>query len=103
MEACGSAHHWARRLTGQGIEVRLLPAAYLRAYVKRNKTDAADACALLDAAPLRQHSTGAHQVGRAASTAGAAPHPLALDEHPNLTPQCLGRHHAKKQRLSMAA
>lgn len=50
MEACGSAHHWARWLNGLGIEVRLLPAAYIRAYVKRNKTDAADALALLEAA-----------------------------------------------------
>ncbi|MBK8376041.1 MAG: IS110 family transposase [Sphingomonadales bacterium] len=50
MEACGSAHHWARWLKRQGIEVKLLPAAYIRAYVKRNKTDAADACALLEAA-----------------------------------------------------
>ena len=50
MEACGSAHHWARWLDRQGIEVRLLPAAYIRAYVKRNKTDAADASALLEAA-----------------------------------------------------
>jgi transposase len=50
MEACGSAHHWARTLCARGIEVRLLPAQYVRAYVKRNKTDAADACALLEAA-----------------------------------------------------
>jgi transposase len=50
MEACGSAHHWARWLNARGIEVQLLPAAYVRAYVKRNKTDAADACALLEAA-----------------------------------------------------
>jgi transposase len=50
MEACGSAHHWARWLNGLGIEVRLLPPPYVRAYVKRNKTDAADACALLEAA-----------------------------------------------------
>lgn len=50
MEACGSAHHWARWLNGMGIEVKLLPAAYIRAYVKRNKTDAADALALLEAA-----------------------------------------------------
>jgi transposase len=49
MEACGSAHHWARWLSGLGISVRLLPAAYVRAYVKRNKTDAADALALLEA------------------------------------------------------
>lgn len=50
MEACGSAHHWGRRFAAQGIEVKLLPAAYVRAYVRRNKTDAADARALLDAA-----------------------------------------------------
>lgn len=50
MEACGSAHHWGRWLNSLGIEVKLLPAAYIRAYVKRNKTDAADACALLEAA-----------------------------------------------------
>jgi transposase len=50
MEACGSAHYWARWLNGLGIEVRLLPAAYIRAYVKRNKAEAADACALLEAA-----------------------------------------------------
>ena len=50
MEACGSAHHWARWMNGLGIDVILLPAAYVRAYVKRNKTDAADAAALLEAA-----------------------------------------------------
>lgn len=50
MEACGSAHHWGRLLGSRGIEVRLLPAQYVRAYVKRNKTDAADAAALLEAA-----------------------------------------------------
>ena len=50
MEACGSAHHWARYLLGLGIEVKLLPAKYVRAYGKRNKTDAADAAALLEAA-----------------------------------------------------
>jgi transposase len=50
MEACGSAHYWARSITALGIEVRLLPPRYVRAYVKRNKTDAADAAALLEAA-----------------------------------------------------
>jgi transposase len=50
MEACGSAHHWARTIRARGIEVRLLPAQYVRAYVKRNKTDRADAQALLEAA-----------------------------------------------------
>ena len=50
MEACGSAHYWARSIASLGIEVRLLPPRYVRAYVKRNKTDAADAAALLEAA-----------------------------------------------------
>jgi transposase len=50
MEACGSAHHWGRMFKARGIEVRLLPAQYVRAYVKRNKTDAADCLALLEAA-----------------------------------------------------
>lgn len=50
MESCGSAHHWARWLNGLGISVRLLPAQYTRAYVRRNKTDATDAAALLEAA-----------------------------------------------------
>ena len=50
MEACGSAHYWARWLGNLGIEVRLLPAQYVRAYVRRNKTDATDAAALLEAA-----------------------------------------------------
>jgi len=50
MEACGSAHHWARFFQQRGIAVKLLPPRYVRAYVKRNKTDAADAAALLEAA-----------------------------------------------------
>ncbi len=59
MEACGSAHHWARWLNGLGIDVKLLPAQYVRAYVKRNKTDAADAA-------------GARSVLRAAKVADTA-------------------------------
>jgi transposase len=50
MEACGSADHWARVFAARGIEVILLPAHYVRAYVRRSKTDAADALALLEAA-----------------------------------------------------
>jgi hypothetical protein len=50
MEACGSAHHWARRIAAAGHDVRLLPAHYVKAYVKRNKTDRADAAALIEAA-----------------------------------------------------
>lgn len=50
MEACGTAHFWARWLTRHGFAVRLLPAQYVRAYRRRNKNDAADAAALVEAA-----------------------------------------------------
>jgi len=43
MEACGSAHHWARVLQRLGHEVRLMPPAYVKPYVKRNKNDGRDA------------------------------------------------------------
>ena len=41
MEACATAHYWARELTKLGHEVRLMPAKDVKAYVKRNKNDAA--------------------------------------------------------------
>ena len=49
LEACGSAHHWARQLEGYGHIVRLLPAHDVHRYVRRNKTDRADTKALLEA------------------------------------------------------
>ncbi|HEX5998481.1 MAG TPA: IS110 family transposase [Hyphomicrobiaceae bacterium] len=49
MEACGSAHYWARVARRHGHEVRLMPPAYVKAYVKRNKTDAIDAEAICEA------------------------------------------------------
>lgn len=49
MEACGSAHHWARQLATQGVRVRLLPPRLVRPYVTGNKTDATDCAALLEA------------------------------------------------------
>ncbi|MEP2724923.1 IS110 family transposase [Roseibium sp.] len=49
MEACASAHHWGRELMALGHEVRLMPPAYVKPYVKRGKTDAADAEAICEA------------------------------------------------------
>ena len=49
MEACGSAHYWAREITKLGHSVRLMPPKYVKAYVKRGKTDAGDAAAICEA------------------------------------------------------
>ena len=49
MEACGSAHYWARRFQRQGHAVRLLPARDVRPYVRGNKTDRNDVAGILEA------------------------------------------------------
>lgn len=50
LEACGTAHYWARELRALGHEVRLVPPAYVKGYVKRGKNDAVDAAAICEAA-----------------------------------------------------
>ena len=50
MEACGSAHHWARLFRSYGHEVRLIAPQFVKAFVKSNKNDAADAEAICEAA-----------------------------------------------------
>jgi transposase len=49
IEACASAHYWAREIAAFGHDVRMIPPIYVKAYVKRNKTDAADAEAICEA------------------------------------------------------
>src|SRR5262249_26753317 len=49
LEACATAHYWARGLGALGHEVRLMPAQYVKAYIKRNKHDAADSEAICEA------------------------------------------------------
>lgn len=50
METCGGSHYWARELQRLGHEVRLIAPSYVKAYVKRQKNDAADAAAICEAA-----------------------------------------------------
>src|SRR5687767_3420020 len=49
LEACGSAHHWAREIAALGHEVKLVSPKDVKPYVRRNKTDAADAAAICEA------------------------------------------------------
>jgi transposase len=46
LEACGSAHHWARELMALGHEVRIMPPAYVKPYIRRQKNDASDAATI---------------------------------------------------------
>src|SRR3984957_10653967 len=61
LEACGGSHFWARELAKLGHDARLMPARYVRAYVKTNKHDAADAEACCEAA-LAQNNPDARGV-----------------------------------------
>ena len=49
IEACAASHHWSRELQALGHTVRLMPPAYVKPYVKRQKNDAADAEAICEA------------------------------------------------------
>src|SRR5690606_10228523 len=69
MEACATAHHWARTLTDLAHEVRLIPPAYVKPFVKRQKNDAADAEAICEAA---QRPTMRFVAVKSEETQGAA-------------------------------
>lgn len=55
IEACGTSHHWARELIKLGHNVKLIPPVYVKPYVKRGKTDAADAEAICEAVSRLRH------------------------------------------------
>lgn len=73
MEACGSAHHWARKLQTMGHTVRLMAPQFVKPYVKTNKNDAADAEAILRGSGPAEHALRADQECRATVGAGSAP------------------------------
>ena len=56
MEACATAHHWARELKKLGHDARLMSPTYVKAYLKRGKNDAADAAAICEAVAVTRPS-----------------------------------------------
>ena len=54
IEACGTSHHWARELISLGHEARLRPPSYVKAYLRRQKNDMADAEAICEAVTRRR-------------------------------------------------
>ena len=86
MEACATSHYWARELTKLGHEVRLMPAKDVKAYVKRNKNDAADAEAICEA--VRRPTIRFVRVKSAEQPIDAAPHPRSADAATDPGDQC---------------
>src|SRR6478735_9056374 len=80
IEACSSSHYWARELTVRGHDVRLLPAQYVKPYLKRQKNDAADAEAICKAVTPADHALRAGEDSPAAECDDAAPG--SLDAQP---------------------
>ena len=72
IEACASSHYWARELQALGHTVRLMPPAYVKPYVKRQKNDMADAEAICEAVTPDQHAVRADQDAGAAERLSAA-------------------------------
>ena len=73
MEACGSAHHWARELQAHGFTVKLIAPQFVKPYVKSNKNDANDAEASLASHEPAQYAIRFGKDGRAAGYSGPTP------------------------------
>lgn len=87
MEACSGAHHWARELGALGHEVRLMPPAYVKPYVKRGTTDAADAeaiCAAVTRPTMRVTPQAClwHDAGQDGRATGGAARPRRTEGAP---------------------
>ncbi len=94
MEACATSHYWAREITALGHEVRMMPARYVKPYVKRNQSDAADAEAICEVArsaglrPAAYHALCSDQDARAAGGPDGAPNARAVRAPAHGADQC---------------
>jgi len=88
IEACATSHHWSRELKALGHTVRLMPPAYVKPYVKRQKNDATDAEAHLRSGDQGQYAVCRDQDARAAELPDAASHAPALHPPADFGEQC---------------
>ena len=70
IEACASSHHWSRELQALGHTVRLMPPAYVKPYIKRQKNDAADAEAICEAVTRNAGAAESNRRGLATRATG---------------------------------
>ena len=87
MEACPTSHFWAREIAALGHDVRLIPPAYVKPYVKRQKNDAADAEASLRGGDTAKHALCSCEDRGAAGRPRPAPVARLADEAENHDPQ----------------
>ena len=83
MEACGSAHHWARKLEGYGHTVKLMAPQFVKPYVKTNKNDMADAEAICEAVSRPNMRFVRNEDSRATSDPVGASRPSGIRESQN--------------------
>ena len=88
IEACASSHHWSRELKALGHTVRLMPPAYVKPYVKRQKNDAADAEAICEAVTRANMRFVRDQDARAAERPGAPSHAPSVHPPADRGDQC---------------
>ncbi len=88
LEACATSHYWARELAKLGHDVRLMPAKDVKAYVKRNKNDAADAEAICEAVRRPTMRFVQVKVCRTAGPADATSRPRSFDVPAHAADQC---------------
>ena len=88
IEACASSHHWSRELKTLGHTVRLMPPAYVKPYVKRQKNDAADAEAICEAVTRANMRFVATKTPEQQSCSDAPSHTPSIHSPADRSDQC---------------
>jgi hypothetical protein len=82
IDACASSHHWSRELQALGHTVRLMPPAYVKPYVKRQKNDAADAEAICEDVP---RAPSVEEIGRLLEDTSSSDDPVKVIKPPEIS------------------